>query len=38
LEKSQNLYKLSSRPFKNLGRSRIANKSKFKKSAFKNLR
>jgi len=38
LEKSQNLYKLSSRPFKNLGRSRIANKAKFKKSAFKNLR
>ena len=38
LEKSQNLYKLSSRPFKNLGRSRIANKAKFKKSAFKNLK
>ena len=38
LEKSQKMYKLSSRPFKNLGRSRIANKAKFKKSAFKNLR
>ena len=38
LEKTQNLYKLSSRPFKNLGRSRIANKAKFKKSAFKNLK
>ena len=39
LEKSKNLYKLSSNPFKNLGRSRrtIGGK-KFKKSPFKNIK
>ena len=38
LEKSQKMYKLSSRPFKNLGRSRGANRTKFRKSAFKNIK
>ena len=38
LEKSQNLYKLSSRPFKNIGRSRSMRKSGFKKSPFKNIK
>jgi hypothetical protein len=39
LEKSKNLYKLSSSPFRNLGRnkSRLGGK-KFKKSAFKNIK
>ena len=39
LEKSKNLYKLSSNPFKNLGRNRRSMKSKkFKKSPFKNIK
>jgi hypothetical protein len=38
LEKSQKMYKLSSRPFKNLGRNRRLGKTKFKKSAFKNIK
>ena len=39
LEKSKNLYKLSSNPFKNLGRSKRAIKNKkFKKSPFKNIK
>ena len=38
LQKSQNLYKLSSRPFKNIGRNKRFGTTKFKKSAFKNLK
>jgi hypothetical protein len=38
LENSQKMYKLSSRPFKNLGRGKRVGKSKFKKSAFKNIK
>jgi hypothetical protein len=38
LEKSQKMYKLSSRPFKNLGRSKRLGKTKFKKSPFKNIK
>jgi hypothetical protein len=38
LEKSQKMYKLSSRPFKNLGRRKRPGLSKFKKSAFKNMK
>ena len=38
LEKSQNLYKLNMRPFRNLGRSKRVYKGKNKRSPFKNLR
>ena len=38
LQKSQNLYKLNMRPFKNLGRKKRLGTSRFKKSAFKNLK
>jgi len=38
LEKSQKMYKLNMRPFKNLGRNRRFGSTKFKKSAFKNIK
>ena len=38
LEKSQNLYKLNMRPFKNIGRGKSIKKGGFKKSPFKNIR
>tara|TARA_Y100000361_G_scaffold60107_1_gene52726 strand:- start:1708 stop:3897 length:2190 start_codon:yes stop_codon:yes gene_type:complete len=38
LEKSRNLYKLSMRPFKNLARKKRLGSTKFKKSAFKNIK
>ena len=38
LEKSQKMYKLSSRPFKNLGRRKRLGPTKFKKSPFKNIK
>ena len=38
LEKSQNLYKLNMRPFKNLGKRKKPKYTKFKKSPFKNIK
>ena len=38
LEKSQNLYKLNMRAFKNLGRNKKVKSTKFKKSPFKNIK
>jgi hypothetical protein len=38
LEKSKNLYKLNMRAFKNLGRGKKSKSTKFKKSAFKNIK
>ena len=38
LKKAQNLYKLSSRPFKNIGRGKSMKKSGFRKSPFKNIK
>jgi hypothetical protein len=38
LEKSQKMYKLNMRPFKNLGRKKRFGSSKFIKSAFKNIK
>jgi hypothetical protein len=38
LEKSQKMYKLSSRPFKNLGRRKGLSGMKIKRSAFKNIK
>ena len=38
LEKSKNLYKLNMRPFKNLGKGKKPGYTKFKKSAFKNIK
>jgi hypothetical protein len=37
-EKSKNLYKLKYNPFKNIGKNKVINGKKFKKSAFKNLK
>ena len=38
LQKSENLYKLSHNPFRNLGRGRTVNGKKFRRSPFKNLK
>jgi hypothetical protein len=38
LQKSENLYKLSHSPFRNIGRGQIVNGQKFKKSPFKNFK
>jgi hypothetical protein len=38
LEKSKNLYKLNMRPFKNLGKGKKPGYTKFRKSAFKNIK
>jgi hypothetical protein len=38
LEKSQKMYKLNMRPFKNLGRKKRFGSTKFKKSPFKNIK
>jgi hypothetical protein len=38
LEKSKNLYKLNNSPFRNIGKTKVANAQSFRRSAFKNFK